>query len=47
VETLHEGGDHFIVVGRVQALFKREETWAPLVFAAGKYVTLAEEQQPL
>ena len=47
VETIHEGGDHYIVVGRVQAMFRREDAWAPLVFATGKYVSLAEEKQPL
>ena len=47
LETLHDGGDHFIVVGRVQAMYRRDESWAPLVFAAGKYVSLAEEKQPL
>ena len=47
IETIHEGGDHFIVIGRVQALYRREAPWAPLVFAAGKYVSLAEEKQPL
>jgi hypothetical protein len=31
----------------VQAMYRREENWAPLVFAAGKYVSLAEEKQPL
>ena len=47
VEAIHEGGDHFIVVGRVQAMYRRAEPWAPLVFATGKYVSLAEEKQPL
>jgi len=47
VETIHDGGDHFIVVGRVQAMYRRDEPWAPLVFAAGKYASLAEEKQPL
>ena len=47
VEAIHEGGDHFIVIGRVQAMYRRAEPWAPLVFATGKYVSLAEEKQPL
>jgi len=47
VETIHEGGDHFIVIGRVQAMYRRPGPWAPLVFATGKYVSLAEEKQPL
>jgi flavin reductase (DIM6/NTAB) family NADH-FMN oxidoreductase RutF len=42
VETIHEGGDHFIVVGRVLALYHREPPMAPLVFNAGRYAALAE-----
>ena len=42
VETIHEGGDHFIVVGRVLALYQREPPMAPLVFNAGRYAALAE-----
>jgi flavin reductase (DIM6/NTAB) family NADH-FMN oxidoreductase RutF len=42
VETIHEGGDHFIVVGRVLALYQREPAAAPLVFHAGRYAALAE-----
>ena len=41
VETIHEGGDHFIVVGRVLALYHREPAAAPLVFTAGRYAALA------
>jgi flavin reductase (DIM6/NTAB) family NADH-FMN oxidoreductase RutF len=42
IETIHEGGDHFIVVGRVLALYQREPAAAPLVFHAGRYTALAE-----
>jgi flavin reductase (DIM6/NTAB) family NADH-FMN oxidoreductase RutF len=42
VETIHEGGDHFIVVGRVLALFQSEPAEPPLVFNAGRYTALAE-----
>ena len=42
VDTIHEGGDHFIVVGRVLALYQHEPAPAPLVFNAGRYAALAE-----
>lgn len=42
VETIHEGGDHFIVVGRVLALYRHEPAPAPLVFHSGRYTSLAE-----
>ena len=42
VETIHEGGDHFIVVGRVLALYQGERPVAPLVFNGGRYAALAE-----
>ena len=42
VETIHEGGDHFIVVGRVLALYHGEPSMAPLVFNGGRYAALAE-----
>ena len=41
VESIYEGGDHWIVVGRVVALF-RNDTGTPLVFSGGRYVSLAE-----
>lgn len=34
-EAVHEGGDHAIVVGRVERLYHRPG--APLVFSAGRY----------
>jgi flavin reductase (DIM6/NTAB) family NADH-FMN oxidoreductase RutF len=42
VETIHEGGDHFIVVGRVLALYRSEPAAPPLVFTSGRYTALAE-----
>ena len=41
-EAIHEGGDHFIVVGRVIALYRHEPTPPPLVFHSGRYTSLAE-----
>ena len=45
VEAIHEGGDHWIVVGRVAAFQRREDGVAPLVFHSGRYVGLATEPQ--
>jgi flavin reductase (DIM6/NTAB) family NADH-FMN oxidoreductase RutF len=42
VETIHEGGDHLIVVGRVLALYRSEPAHQPLVFCSGRYAALAE-----
>jgi flavin reductase (DIM6/NTAB) family NADH-FMN oxidoreductase RutF len=47
IEAIHEGGDHYIVVGRVQALYRHPEPCAPLVFAGGKYRALADLKQPI
>jgi flavin reductase (DIM6/NTAB) family NADH-FMN oxidoreductase RutF len=41
VETIHEGGDHWIVVGRVLALHRDDSAAAPLVFWRGRYASLA------
>ena len=43
VEAIHEGGDHWIVVGRVIAFQRREDGVAPLLFYAGRYVGLEQE----
>jgi 3-hydroxy-9,10-secoandrosta-1,3,5(10)-triene-9,17-dione monooxygenase reductase component len=43
VEAIHEGGDHWIVVGHVAAFQRREDGVAPLVFHGGRYVGLAQE----
>ena len=42
VETIHDGGDHFIVIGRVLSLYRHEPAIAPLVFHSGHYTSLAE-----
>ena len=42
VDAIHEGGDHWIVVGRVAAFQRREADVAPLIFHAGRYMGLAE-----
>ena len=38
--AIHEGGDHWIVVGHVMATYRDEEAGEPLVFFGGRYVTL-------
>ncbi len=40
VEVIYEGGDHWIVIGRVLSLYRSEST-APLVFRSGRYTALA------
>ena len=40
VDAIHEGGDHWIVIGRVLSLY-RNESATPLLFSGGRYVTLA------
>jgi 3-hydroxy-9,10-secoandrosta-1,3,5(10)-triene-9,17-dione monooxygenase reductase component len=45
IESINEGGDHWLVIGRVLTLFRSEEAFAPLVFHAGRYATL-EEREP-
>jgi len=42
VETIYEGGDHWIVVGRVLLLYRSEQARPPLLFCAGRYGSLAE-----
>jgi flavin reductase (DIM6/NTAB) family NADH-FMN oxidoreductase RutF len=41
IETIHEGGDHWIVVGPVSALCRYESSAAPLVLSSGRYAQLA------
>lgn len=43
VEAIHEGGDHWIVVGRVAAFQRREDGVAPLIFYGGRYMGLGDE----
>ena len=40
VETIHEGGDHWIVVGRVRRALSQRAGPPPLLFCAGRYATL-------
>ena len=43
IHAIHEGGDHWIVVGHVVATYRTVEVEAvPLVFFAGKYAGLAD-----
>jgi len=44
VHAVHEGGDHWIVVGEVLSLHRNELPKAPLLFAGGRYSTLAPER---
>ena len=46
VDSQLEGGDHWIVVGRVRATYRATETPDPLVFYAGKYRRLAPQEAP-
>ncbi len=41
VRHMHDGGDHWIVVGEVKALHREDETSDPLLFYAGDYRKLA------
>ena len=41
VETIYEGGDHWIVIGRVHSLYRIDSAGPPLLFCSGRYVTLA------
>jgi 3-hydroxy-9,10-secoandrosta-1,3,5(10)-triene-9,17-dione monooxygenase reductase component len=38
--AIHEGGDHWIVVGEVVAIHRPDEPLVPLVFHGGRYVSL-------
>jgi flavin reductase (DIM6/NTAB) family NADH-FMN oxidoreductase RutF len=40
VETIYEGGDHWIVLGRVLSLY-RNDAAPPLLYRGGQYSTLA------
>jgi 3-hydroxy-9,10-secoandrosta-1,3,5(10)-triene-9,17-dione monooxygenase reductase component len=40
VVDVHEGGDHWIVVGRVVAVRRLDDGADPLVFHAGRYAAL-------
>jgi len=45
VHAVHEGGDHWIVVGEVLGLDVSKEPRSPLVFFGGRYASLAEGQE--
>ena len=38
--AIHEGGDHWIVIGEVLALYRSQEPVEPLVFCGGRYAAL-------
>lgn len=40
IHAIHEGGDHWIVVGQVITTYRDEAAGEPLVFFGGKYVGL-------
>jgi flavin reductase (DIM6/NTAB) family NADH-FMN oxidoreductase RutF len=40
IHAIHEGGDHWIVVGQVMATHRDDEAGEPLVFFGGRYVGL-------
>jgi flavin reductase (DIM6/NTAB) family NADH-FMN oxidoreductase RutF len=42
IEQIHEGGDHWIVVGRVVAVHRADGVRVPLVYFGGRYVTIEE-----
>lgn len=42
VHAIHEGGDHWIVVGRAVALHRSDEASRPLVFFRGRYVPVGD-----
>jgi flavin reductase (DIM6/NTAB) family NADH-FMN oxidoreductase RutF len=46
VEKIYEGGDHWIVIGGVLALYRNGETCPPLVFCAGRYAALEAPNIP-
>jgi flavin reductase (DIM6/NTAB) family NADH-FMN oxidoreductase RutF len=41
IYAVHEGGDHWIVIGEVLALYRALDSAGPLVFCAGRYAALA------
>jgi flavin reductase (DIM6/NTAB) family NADH-FMN oxidoreductase RutF len=40
VDSIHEGGDHWIVIGHVRAIYCTEGPIAPLIFFGGQYTTV-------
>jgi flavin reductase (DIM6/NTAB) family NADH-FMN oxidoreductase RutF len=45
VHSIQEGGDHFIVIGRVLELYRSDGTRPPLVFFGGHYTTVRASYQ--
>jgi len=41
MHAIHDGGDHWIAVGRVVRLYHADDDGLPLVFFAGRYVNLS------
>ena len=46
IHAVHTGGDHLIVVGRVDALGTPESPTAPLLFHRGRFGRLQDDQPP-
>jgi len=46
LHKIYEGGDHWIVVGRVLALYQGTEPRRPLVFFGGRYGILEKSGEP-
>ena len=46
IHAVHTGGDHLIVVGRVEALGTSESPTAPLLFHRGRFGHLQDDQPP-
>jgi flavin reductase (DIM6/NTAB) family NADH-FMN oxidoreductase RutF len=46
IASIHEGGDHWIVIGRVLDLYRSEAAYQPLVFFGGRYTTVRAAPQP-
>jgi 3-hydroxy-9,10-secoandrosta-1,3,5(10)-triene-9,17-dione monooxygenase reductase component len=44
IHGIHEGGDHWIVIGHVVATCRAESAPRPLMFFRGAYATLGEER---
>jgi flavin reductase (DIM6/NTAB) family NADH-FMN oxidoreductase RutF len=44
VQDIHEGGDHWIVVGRVVALYIPDGEITPLLFYGGRYTTIGQHE---
>ena len=42
---IHEGGDHWIVIGRVVALYRPSGPYRPLAFFRGRYVAVEENDR--